>query len=145
MGRICRWLSLARIEELSTFHRIAYTIFDPVKSKFLANSTTPVSEMGVLERDVVVYNRVLKLRTSPMDGWLFGGEGKMQDTGSVDGDYPSWMPPLLVAMLLVVLCMGLLLFFMLVAKRRHQQLLQVSDMQPFSNGTRWWRAQVGSW
>jgi len=120
-----RWLSLARTEELSQTHRIAYTIFDPVKSKFLANSTnSSVSEVGVLERDVVVYNRVLKLRTSPMDGWLFGGEGKLRDTSEADGDYPSWGVPLLVLMLIALIYMGSLIFFVLVSKRQHQQLLR---------------------
>ena len=60
---------MSRVEELSKIHNIAYSIFDPVKSTFLSNSTIGVvSDVGSLERDVVVYNRVLKLRTSPASG-----------------------------------------------------------------------------
>lgn len=48
---------------------VSYSIFDPVKSFTLVESAVPVAEDSI-DVDVGAYNRVLKLRTSPVAGWL---------------------------------------------------------------------------
>ena len=74
--------------------------------------------------DVGAYNRVLKLRTSPKDGWM-QQTVELQDIGTVDVARPDWEVPLIIGGVVLAIVLAAALAAMLIEKECHQTLLRV--------------------
>ncbi|KAK3251527.1 hypothetical protein CYMTET_39135 [Cymbomonas tetramitiformis] len=114
-----RWLDLAQLD-LFTQNKIAYRIIDPVKDMVLTSVGSISNEP--ITKNIIAYNRVLKLETSPDGGWMehstaYGSEVANAET-------PVWRDPLLVSVAIIALYLGAILTMMVVNKRRHKKLLQ---------------------
>jgi len=115
-----RWLQLARVEEITSANELAYRIWDPVKNHTLSKSEQ--EPVDPIQMDVVSHNRVLKLETSPLGGWL-KRSNTLRSAEDVDAFVPSWRDPLLAMSIIFTLTLGMSLLLMLVNKKRHQKLL----------------------
>lgn len=74
--------------------------------------------------DVGAYNRVLKLRTSPKDGWM-QQTVELQDVGGADVARPDWEVPLIVGGVVFAVMLAAALAAMLIEKECHRLLLRV--------------------
>jgi class 3 adenylate cyclase len=101
---------------------MSYSIYDPVKDFTLKISDTPLAD-DAIQVDVGAYNRVLKLRTSPKDGWM-QQTVELQDIGTVDVARPDWEVPLIIGGVVLGIVLAAALAAMLIEKECHQTLLR---------------------
>jgi len=117
-----RWLELSGVEATAERTGMSYSIYDPVKDFTLKISDTPLAD-DAIQVDVGAYNRVLKLRTSPKDGWM-QQTVELQDIGTVDVARPDWEVPLIIGGVVLGIVLAAALAAMLIEKECHQTLLR---------------------
>ena len=112
------------MEEITSANELAYRIWDPVNNHTLKQSEE--EPVDPIQMDVISYNRVLKLETAPLGGWL-KHSNTLRSVEDVDASVPSWRDPLLAMAISFTFTLGMSLLLMLVNKKRHQKLLHVRN------------------